>query len=110
MGGNMLDISVVVPLYNEGDNIHELYTRLSRALDALRVVYALVFVDDGSSDATPLILEELRQRDSGVVIVTLSRNFGHQAAISAGIDLARGDAVIIMDGDLQDPPEVLGQF
>jgi len=105
-----IDVSVVVPLCNEGANVHELYDRLTASLTSLRMDYELVFVDDGSSDDTPSLLADLQADDGRVVVVTLSRNFGHQAAISAGIDLACGDAVIVMDGDLQDPPEVLGDL
>src|SRR5439155_22561917 len=74
------------------------------------VTYELVLVNDGSRDATAELLDELQARDAHVVVVHLSRNFGHQPAVSAGLELARGRAVIIMDGDLQDPPEVLDQF
>src|SRR5262249_21531311 len=80
------------------------------ALDALWLGYELVFVNDGSSDTTPSLLDELRRRDPRVVPLHLSRNFGHQPAISAGLARARGQAVIVMDGDLQDPPELLGRF
>ncbi len=103
-------ISVVVPLYNEEENLPELYRRLTASLEKESVPYELVFINDGSRDATPRLLEELHQNDGRVVVAHLSRNFGHQAAISAGIDQARGQAVILMDGDLQDPPEVLDQF
>jgi dolichol-phosphate mannosyltransferase len=104
------DLSVVVPLFNEEDNIAALYRRLVAALDALWLGYELVFVNDGSSDSTASLLDELRRRDARVVPLHLSRNFGHQSAISAGLVHARGQAVIIMDGDLQDPPEILGRF
>jgi dolichol-phosphate mannosyltransferase len=103
-------ISVVVPLFNEETNLPELYRRLAAALERDGERFELIFVNDGSQDDTPHLLERLHRQDRRVVAVHLSRNFGHQAAISAGIDLARGQAVILMDGDLQDPPEVLGQF
>jgi len=103
-------ISVVVPLFNEEENLPELYQRLTASLEHEGERFELVFVNDGSRDATPRILEELHRQDWRVVAVHLSRNFGHQAALSAGLDQARGQAVILMDGDLQDPPEVLGQF
>jgi len=103
-------ISVVVPLFNEEENLPDLYKRLTSSLEKEGERFELVFVNDGSKDATTGILEDLHRKDSRVVVVHLSRNFGHQAAISAGIDQARGQAVILMDGDLQDPPEVLGQF
>jgi dolichol-phosphate mannosyltransferase len=104
------DLSIVVPLFNEEDNVGELYRRLVAALDALWLSYELVLVNDGSGDQTPALLDELRRRDPRVVPLHLSRNFGHQSAISAGLVHARGQAVLIMDGDLQDPPEVLGRF
>jgi len=107
-------ISVVVPLYDEEGNVVELLARVSGILE--RVVrgrgddYEIVAVDDGSRDAT---LEALRQAQAGqprLVIVSLSRNFGHQIAATAGLETARGDAVILMDGDLQDPPELIEAF
>lgn len=104
------EISVVIPLYNEQENANELYRRLVKSLETFVESFELVFVNDGSKDATPRLLDELQQKDGRVVAIHLSRNFGHQAAVSAGIDHARGRAVIVMDGDLQDPPEVLGQF
>lgn len=103
-------ISVVVPLFNEQENLPELYRRLTAALEREGERFELVFVNDGSRDATPRLLESLHRQDWRVVVVHLSRNFGHQAAICAGLDQARGQAVIVMDGDLQDPPEVLGRF
>jgi glycosyltransferase involved in cell wall biosynthesis len=104
------EISVVVPLFNEAENLGELHRRLSLALESLGSSYELVFVNDGSRDATGDLLDELRRADPQLVVLHLSRNFGHQAAICAGIDHARGEAVVLMDGDLQDPPEVLDQF
>jgi dolichol-phosphate mannosyltransferase len=103
-------LSVVVPLFNEVENLPELYRRLVHALEAAQQDFELVFIDDGSRDRTALLLGQLHAEDSRVVVVSLSRNFGHQAAITAGMDHAQGDAVIVMDGDLQDPPEVLPQF
>src|SRR5581483_9737681 len=83
--------------------------RTTNALSALAVSYELVLVNDGSRDDTPVLLEGITS-DPNVTVIHLSRNFGHQAAISAGIDHARGWAVVLMDGDLQDPPEVIGRF
>jgi polyisoprenyl-phosphate glycosyltransferase len=99
-----------VPLYNERENLPELHRRLTRSLGELGTDYELVFVNDGSRDETPRLLDDLAARDPHVRVLHLSRNFGHQAAITAGIDAARGRGVVLMDGDLQDPPEVLGQF
>ena len=104
------EFSVVVPLFNEEANLGSLHARLSDALSALAAPYELVFVDDGSFDGTPALLERLARSDPRLVVVRLSRNFGHQAAVSAGLDHATGRAVVVMDGDLQDPPEVLPEF
>jgi dolichol-phosphate mannosyltransferase len=98
-------LSVVLPVYNESDNLPELARRLGAVLEGLGETYEVIFVDDGSQDATQGILRSLHARDPHMRIVRLSRNFGHQAAISAGIDHARGDVIVIMDADLQDPPE-----
>ena len=103
-------ISIVIPLLNEEENIDALYTRLTRASESWKDNYEIIFVDDGSYDNTLPMLVELTQRDSHIRVIELSRNFGHQAAISAGIRHAKGDAVVVMDGDLQDPPEELSQF
>ncbi len=103
-------ISFVIPLFNEQENLPELHRRLRAALDPLDIEPEIILVNDGSSDATPSMIHMLSQADPRVVGVMLSRNFGHQAAVSAGIAECTGDAVIVMDGDLQDPPEVLEQF
>lgn len=104
------DLSVVVPVYNEEENVPELYRRLTASLRGLADGYELLFVNDGSRDSTPVVLERLRSTDPHVAPLHLSRNFGHQAAVCAGLDQARGRAVVIMDGDLQDPPEVIEDF
>jgi polyisoprenyl-phosphate glycosyltransferase len=104
------EISVVVPLYNEQETVGELHRRLREALDSSEVSYEVIFVDDGSSDATGDRIDELAMEDEHLVVLHLSRNWGHQAAVSAGIDRAGGRAVVLMDGDLQDPPEVLPGF
>jgi polyisoprenyl-phosphate glycosyltransferase len=103
-------LSVVVPLYDEEASIDELYQRLCAELAALPCAAELVFVDDGSHDRTYPILAGLVQRDQRVRVVRLSRNFGHQRALTAGLDAARGDAVVTMDGDLQHPPELIGKL
>jgi dolichol-phosphate mannosyltransferase len=100
----------VIPLFDEQENLPELHRRLRAALDPLDIEPEIILVNDGSSDATPTMIHMLSQADPRVVGVMLSRNFGHQAAVSAGIAECTGDAVIVMDGDLQDPPEVLEQF
>ncbi|RPI85406.1 MAG: glycosyltransferase [Chloroflexi bacterium] len=103
-------LSIVVPVFNEEDNIPVLYERLTHVLTAAEPCYELVFVDDGSRDHSLALLNELAKKDIRITVVELARNFGHQIAISAGLDYTRGKAVIIMDADLQDPPEVLPQF
>ncbi len=104
------DITVVVPLFNEEENIGILHDRLTRSLGSFGVTYECVFVNDGSQDSTAGLLNAMQAGDANVRVVHLSRNFGHQAAVCAGLDYARGHAVVVMDGDLQDPPEVLDQF
>lgn len=105
-------ISVVCPVFNEEAGITEFYDRTTAAMQAIEpdINYELVFVNDGSSDNSPLILDKLAKDDERVTVIHFSRNFGHQIAITAGIDHARGDAVVIIDADLQDPPEVIGQM
>lgn len=103
----MKHISVVIPVFNEQDNLRELHRRLRAALHGEPEAVELIFVDDGSTDSSVALLIELQQADPSVQVLCLSRNFGHQHAITAGIDHAHGDAIIIMDADLQDPPEVL---
>ena len=105
-----VNVSVVVPLFNEEENVPELHRRLTASLGPLGVPYEIVLVDDGSRDATPGMIDNLARRDPHLAVVHLSRNFGHQAAVSAGLDHARGLAVMVMDGDLQDPPEVIPDF
>lgn len=103
-------ISVVIPLYNEEENIPQLKKRLVKATESWSEPFECVLVNDGSHDKTPQMVNQLAEEDSRFRIIHFSRNFGHQPAISAGIHHAKGDAVIIMDGDLQDPPEILLEF
>ena len=105
--GPAVDLSVVIPVRDEATNLGPLVDRLLAALEPLGVTFEILFVDDGSSDESPAILREVQGRDLRVGVVTLSRNFGHQAALTAGLDHATGRAVVAMDGDLQDPPEVI---
>jgi glycosyltransferase involved in cell wall biosynthesis len=105
-GGRALALlSVVVPLHNEEETLLELHRRIDAALAA--VPFELVLVDDASTDRTGEMLEELADTDPRVRVIRLSRNFGHQAALTAGLEHARGDAIAMLDGDLQDPPELL---
>jgi len=101
------DCSIVIPVFNEEQNIPELYTRLNAVVATLPLSFEFVFVDDGSSDRTFHQLVALHQRDTRVKIIRLSRNFGHQIALTAGMRYAHGAAVITMDGDLQHPPELI---
>jgi dolichol-phosphate mannosyltransferase len=103
-------LSVVVPVHNEQETVDALAARLRTALDGLGQPFEVIIVDDGSSDATPLQLAVLAERDQHFRVVRLARNFGHQIAITAGLDRAVGDAVVVMDGDLQDPPEVIPEL
>jgi len=105
-------ISVVVPLFNEEGNVGELLSRISGILNSLAgpPSYEIVLVNDGSSDMTVASIRAEMRDLPNIVLVNLSRNFGHQLAATAGLDTARGDAVILMDGDLQDPPELIAQF
>lgn len=96
-------ISYVLPIYREEGNIDLLHQRISAAVATVEMDMELIFVNDGSPDGSLDRLIDLSRRDSRVTVVDLARNFGHQVAVSAGIDHARGDAIIIMDADLQDP-------
>lgn len=100
-------ISIVVPLFNETTNIYELYNRCIKVASNLEDTYELIFINDGSTDDTLKIIKDLASKDLKLKIISFSRNFGHQAAITAGLDYAKGDAVVLMDGDLQDPPELI---
>jgi len=99
--------SIIAPIYNEIDNLPELYRRVKEVMDSSGEPWELILVDDGSTDGSTDKIRELAQADRTVRPVIFARNFGHQVAITAGWDYARGDAVIIIDADLQDPPEVI---
>jgi dolichol-phosphate mannosyltransferase len=101
-----VDISVVIPVYNEETNLSNLYNRLEATLSSLRLTYELIFVNDGSTDGSLPLLKDLA-REKGVKYIDFSRNFGHQIAVNAGLDNAQGNAVVIIDSDLQDPPELI---
>lgn len=102
--------SVVIPVFNEEENLELLHRRLSKVLQHSCQDYEIILVDDGSRDKSLEIMSGLRGTDPKVKVISFSRNFGHQMAITAGIDYASGDAVIVMDADLQDPPEVISQL
>ena len=99
--------SIVVPVYNEELLIEESYRRLKKVMDTTGESYELIFVNDGSHDKSAEILANICENDNNVKLISFSRNFGHQTAITAGMDNAKGDAVVVIDADLQDPPEVI---
>ncbi len=100
-------ISIVVPIFNEQENLPELRRRVTAALDQCGQPWEVVLVDDGSTDQSPRLLAQYHADDSRFKVVRLSRNFGHQPAVTAGIHHATGDCVVLIDGDLQDPPEAI---
>jgi polyisoprenyl-phosphate glycosyltransferase len=104
------EYSLVVPIYNESENIPELYRRVSVVMDSLPEQGELILVNDGSRDRSLEMLRDLHEQDQRVCYLSLARNFGHQIAVTAGLQFARGQAVIILDADLQDPPELIPQF
>lgn len=103
-------LSVIVPCYNDESILGELFGRLKASLEKLGLDWEVVFVNDGSGDGTWRVIRELQAREPGIKAANFSRNFGHQAAITAGLDLCAGDAAVIMDSDLQDPPEVIPEM
>ena len=103
-------ISIVIPAYNESSGLHELHRRLTSVIDGMSVSAEFVYVNDGSRDDTLQVIRAIRSRDPRVCLVDLSRNFGKEIAMTAGLDHARGEAVILIDADLQDPPELIPQL
>jgi glycosyltransferase involved in cell wall biosynthesis len=103
-------LSVVVPVYNEADVLREFHARLSAVLDTMAFAAEVIYVNDGSTDGSPEVLAELREEDPRVALADLSRNFGKEVAMSAGLDHAGGDAVVVIDADLQDPPEQIPEL
>lgn len=103
-----VDLTVIVPIFNEQEALPALHQRLAAALSATDAKWEILYVDDGSADATPAMLSRIQAADRRVGVARLSRNFGKEAAMSAGLQLARGRAVVIIDADLQDPPELIG--
>jgi dolichol-phosphate mannosyltransferase len=103
-------ISVVVPIYNEEEGIHLLHESVVSAMKKVGEAWEVVYVNDGSKDSSLELLRSLQAEDAHVVVADLSRNWGHMGALSAGLQTARGDAVVLMDGDLQDPPEVVPEL
>jgi dolichol-phosphate mannosyltransferase len=99
--------SVVVPVYNEEPVVLETYKRLKQVMDSVNETYEIIFINDGSRDKTAFIISEICETDKNIKLLDFSRNFGHQVAITAGMDYTEGDAIIVIDADLQDPPEVI---
>src|SRR5690606_17297374 len=107
---NRQEIAIVVPVYNEALGLDALVARIREVMSALDVDWNVLFVDDGSTDATLLRIRELNAEDARFTAISFSRHFGNETAISAGFRHARGDAVVLMDADLQHPPEIIAQF
>jgi glycosyltransferase involved in cell wall biosynthesis len=105
-----VNLSVIVPVYNEEEVLLEFHNRLSEVLNAMSVNAKIVYVNDGSTDKTLILLHTLRDNDLRIAILDLSRNFGKEIALTAGLDYASGDAVVIIDADLQDPPELIPEL
>lgn len=103
-------VSVVVPCFNEQEVLRGTNERLGATLEQMRLRFEIIYVDDGSADSTPEILRDLAKGDERIRVVRFSRNFGHQMAITAGLEHASGDAVVVIDADLQDPPELILEF
>ncbi len=103
-------LSVVIPIYNEEKVIDELVSRVTDTLAGIGQEYEIIFVDDGSNDGSVNSLLEKKQKNNNIKIISLSRNFGHQAALTAGLEYAHGDYIAILDGDLQDPPELMAEM
>ena len=107
---NTVEYSIIIPAYNEEDNIRPLVDRIKNTMVHVNGSYEIVIVDNGSYDSSPMILENLLRQEKSIVVVTLSRNFGYDGAITTGLKYASGNWVIIMDGDQQDPPESIPEF
>jgi len=105
-----MDLSVVVPIFNEEANIAVLYIRVRKVLDAMNISYELIFVNDGSKDQSIQLIEALALSNPSVKFIDFSRNFGHQIAVTAGLDHSSGKRVVIIDADLQDPPELISDL
>jgi len=105
-----VEYSFVIPAYNEEKNIPLIYEKLNKLMSNISSDYEIIFVDDSSKDSSLKILEKISKHDKKVKVLSFSRNFGHQAALTAGMDYAQGNAIITMDCDLQDPPEIISQM
>jgi len=105
-----LNIDLVIPIFNEAGVVEQTYTKIWETIDPLPYHFSIYYVDDGSTDGTPESLAALARKDKRIIVLELSRNFGHQAALTAGLDAAGGDFIISMDGDGQHPPEMIPQM
>jgi glycosyltransferase involved in cell wall biosynthesis len=105
-----MEISVIIPIYNESSNIHTLYERLTKVVAAIHQEYELIFINDGSADNSLELIKKLAEEDTHIKYINFSRNFGHQIAVTAGLDHTCGNAVVIIDADLQDPPELIAEM
>jgi glycosyltransferase involved in cell wall biosynthesis len=110
LNGNPVDCSIIVPLYNEGPAVNELYSRLTKTMSETGLNYELIFIDDGSTDDTLELIKDITSKDSKVVAVELRRNFGQTPALAAGFDVVRGQIIVSMDGDLENFPEEIPNF
>ena len=99
--------SLIIPIYNEEETIPELYRRVSDVMDSLDDSVELILINDGSRDRSLKLMRELQERDARVCYISFARNFGHQAAVTAGLNFARGQVIVVLDADLQDPPELI---
>lgn len=105
-----MELSIIIPIYNEEGNLNVLYERLTKVAASLNVSYELLFVNDGSRDASLTMIMLMAKNDTHVKYINFSRNFGHQIAVTAGLDHCKGDAVVIIYADLQDPPELIAEL
>ena len=105
-----MDLSVILPIFNESENIEILSNELIEVISKLNLSFEIIFIDDGSTDSTLITLRRLNSHNANIKILSFSRNFGHQIAVTAGLGYATGDAVITMDSDLQDEPKFIPQF
>lgn len=105
-----MKLSLIIPVYNEEENIPQLYERIKKTISSLKNQTEIIFINDGSTDTTLIKLVGLNDKDKTIKIINFSRNFGHQMAVSAGLNYASGDIIAVIDADLQDPPELLPKF
>ena len=106
----MTELSIIIPIYNEEANIPPLYERLKKVISSITYSHEFIFINDGSRDRSIELIRDLAAKDSTVKYINFSRNFGHQIAVTAGLDNTKGEAVVIIDADLQDPPELIAEM